>query len=913
MHVNRNILQFWRNIELFRPFGLNEVYNRYASVIEIKASDSMPPPWIDATPYELDADYYYGFDLFLGIFSLDETKVLCDQLLPPSRQHIYQDDRSFEGLSAVLRVAIDPYGEALLGETSISTLPFAFEQFRSTRKCDLRYFDAKSGDLLKSLNFIFHTNCQITLENLIDADIACASHVPFSLRANELICAVVPHRLKQREHGEMDDPLYSGLEKSKKLYDELVSTLPKRRKVEILNSFFLRDLDFAHSAILTDQNAPLAESSALLEYVTSAASVTTEPALRVNIRTQDGFEELLNCNNSLKPLLGSWPTESSFVLSPEQEHALKRLAEGNVLLTAVNGAPGTGKSTIIRDLLAHLVTRRAVVLSELTSPQEALQKSKTEVKIGGKSLFIRPLISRLVGYELILASSNNHAVENVSLELPRKDKLPQHFEDASYLIQTATLYRHVLEQSKSNSQRTSAIVEWWGLPTIPLGRKDNRNRAIKAFFTYAFKENSKERMNRLEQGEKLTLFEMRARAPKHKVSFRSAQKNFRRMMQLQATDETSERDVQAALFLAGLELHEAWLREVPYFENELIALRRLLSVSHLASDESVVHMWQLLFMIVPLISTTLASVERMLPGIRTPQFGYGIIDEAGQATPQSVCGILLRVKKALFIGDQRQLEPIPHLGNDIEIGLADSLSEAIRNNTSSITSSAQTIADSSSTIGTILDAAGSRPLWISLPLLLHRRCADPMFSISNAIAYDGMMNQDQPRLVAAHPQLGESSWYHIEGVVDERQWVPNQGVIVRRLLTKLLANTTEPPSFFVITPFRAVARKLRNIVNETLKLHGYSVEIRKEYQRRVGTIHTFQGRECSVVFFILGCDATTIGAALWAGSKPNLINVAVTRARDYLYVVGDRHFWHNKGYFSDLEKMLPVAKDDNGL
>jgi len=113
MPGNQNILQFWRNVELFRPFSLGEIYNRYSNIIEIKLSDTVPPPWIDVVPYELDADYYYGFDLFLGIFSLDETKVLCDQLLPLSRQHIYQEDRAFEGLSAVLRVAIDPRGEGV--------------------------------------------------------------------------------------------------------------------------------------------------------------------------------------------------------------------------------------------------------------------------------------------------------------------------------------------------------------------------------------------------------------------------------------------------------------------------------------------------------------------------------------------------------------------------------------------------------------------------------------------------------------------------------------------------------------------------------------------------------------------------------------------------------------------------------
>ena len=75
--------------------------------------------------------------------------------------------------------------------------------------------------------------------------------------------------------------------------------------------------------------------------------------------------------------------------------------------------------------------------------------------------------------------------------------------------------------------------------------------------------------------------------------------------------------------------------------------------------------------------------------------------------------------------------------------------------------------------------------------------------------------------------------------------------------------------------------------------------------KRIGTVHTFQGKEADIVFFVLGCDHSRIGAAEWAGTKPNLINVAITRAKLRLYVIGDRDVWHNKGYFSDLEKGLP--------
>jgi superfamily I DNA and/or RNA helicase len=81
----------------------------------------------------------------------------------------------------------------------------------------------------------------------------------------------------------------------------------------------------------------------------------------------------------------------------------------------------------------------------------------------------------------------------------------------------------------------------------------------------------------------------------------------------------------------------------------------------------------------------------------------------------------------------------------------------------------------------------------------------------------------------------------------------------------------------------------------------------------IGTVHTFQGKESETVIFILGADQNNHGAMNWASSKPNLLNVALTRAKDRIYVIGDYQLWSRKKYFSALSQVLPVvnAEMDN--
>ena len=145
--------------------------------------------------------------------------------------------------------------------------------------------------------------------------------------------------------------------------------------------------------------------------------------------------------------------------------AIQELRDGGIL--AVNGPPGTGKTTLLRDIVAALVVERASVMAGFDDPAGAFLHTGQRLRAANSWIHLYKPDPRLTGFEILVASSNNKAVENISAELPGLKAIADDAGDLRYFKSLA-----------------EALVgkESWGLIAAVLGNSGNRARFKQVFW-----------------------------------------------------------------------------------------------------------------------------------------------------------------------------------------------------------------------------------------------------------------------------------------------------------------------------------------------------------------------------------------------------------------------------------------------
>lgn len=394
----------------------------------------------------------------------------------------------------------------------------------------------------------------------------------------------------------------------------------------------------------------------------------------------------------------------------------------------------------------------------------------------------------------------------------------------------------------------------------------------------------------------------------HKINTREAQEN---------SPWYSEelKKLESELFVEAMKVNECFLLMANQTSDRNISGRiettldrffKFLKSGEDLNEQQIRAMWNTFWLVIPVVSSTFASIQRMFGNLGPGSIPWLFIDEAGQAVPQAAAGALWRCKRAVVVGDPFQIEPVVTTPDAIikELGNHFDLKWEQMDSTLSV----QRMADRVNRYGWTMNDD-----WVGSPLRVHRRCTDPMFSIANEIAYAGMMYNSTPS--ASTKLLMETAFVDIRGNVEAgcRHYVTAQGEVIRKMILDEIDRQQALPDLFVISPFSEIPSKLRSELEKPLKAAVANLpqqmndkKVNDWLDTHIGTVHTFQGKQTEGVILCLGLDSTKEGAAQWAASKPNLLNVALTRAKLRFVAVGDGQIWLGKPYFRELESLKQV-------
>jgi very-short-patch-repair endonuclease len=261
-------------------------------------------------------------------------------------------------------------------------------------------------------------------------------------------------------------------------------------------------------------------------------------------------------------------------------------------------------------------------------------------------------------------------------------------------------------------------------------------------------------------------------------------------------------------------------------------------------------------------------------------FDVVVIDEASQCDIASALPLLYRAKRSVIIGDPMQLRHISALTKprDSELqhkhGLVDTRLGWMYS------------------VNSLFDVAASIVASESIINLRdHHRSHADIVGFSNEAFYEGHL-----RIATRYPQLKRPNaaqrgivWQDVRGSVSRPReggaQNPEEARAVVGALVDLLVTRRYTGTVGVVTPFRAQAQLLQTLIQSRTELE--SVSVRAELL--VDTVHKFQGDERDVMFFSpVVSSGISDGALGFLRSNGNLFNVAITRARGLLHVVGDR-------------------------
>lgn len=288
-------------------------------------------------------------------------------------------------------------------------------------------------------------------------------------------------------------------------------------------------------------------------------------------------------------------------------------------------------------------------------------------------------------------------------------------------------------------------------------------------------------------------------------------------------------------------------------------------------------------------------------------FDLVVIDEASQCDIASALPLLYRAKQVVVIGDPKQLSHISGLQKGQDQKLLEQ--HDIVRDYAHWAYSYNSLFDLSSGFASVGDIVNLRD---------HHRSHADIIEFSNRYFYESRLRVATRYNKLNHPFNNEHGvrWIQVSGNAVR----PATGGAVNMKeaekvvssIKQLINGQDYKGSIGVVSPFRAQANLIREIVNKDgelsarLVLHDFLSD----------TVHKFQGDERDVMIFSpVVSRETPPGALGFLKKSGNLFNVAITRARAMLLVVGDQQaaLQCDISYLAEFSKYVKEIQTDKAV
>lgn len=516
------------------------------------------------------------------------------------------------------------------------------------------------------------------------------------------------------------------------------------------------------------------------------------------------------------------------ILSNPQKQVLSNAA-GETLNLAI-GPPGTGKSiTIAAIALDHLSRGETVLIASKTNQAVDVVGEKIESILGVNQFVLR-------GGRKKYLKDLKHFVDNLLYGIIPLPDMSWEIH-GELLIEQSGLEKELKELEETLANRSTLEQEWGKQTTQP------PLTGIKRWIQN-HKLNSIEKTIKVQPPYWELLFSYQQKMSRYlRISRLLLQKEIRHF--IQSVIDRKRKDLK--LLVKAFKAFESSRQESLFAQMDLREILKAFPVWLVNQSD---------------ISQVLPMIEEL--------FDVVLIDEATQCDMASSLPILHRGKRAVIVGDPHQLRHISFLSRDRQQHIARECGLDDREWT------AYNYRDSS-----LLDLVSDRIEKQKNVVFLdeHFRSLPPIIQFSNREFYGNCL-----KVMQARPTSHKSQCLRFVRIDGKRDTAGINKQEIEQILDKIEHITGEqsgddsksPNTIGIVSPFTAQADYIFKRV-----LKRFSWTTIERHRVLVGTPYAFQGEEREMVFISLCLDNQSHPAAFRYLNRPDVFNVAVTRARNY--------------------------------